>query len=262
LEQALAEDEASPPPKAAVRAAPAKASAARIPDDEDGAFPAPSTGPKGNPAALAGVENAADLPGPEPLTSAAEKEAGPIIDLFGTYVAQCYYSKSWNLREAAVSKMAIELPTVVGNNSAAAVFSACIAIMVSITAKDKIAHVFSAAMSKLLPSLLESCTSGMRRADMSTSLEVLVAGLVDKLGENTPRVREAAMTALTLLAQKEYGGPAFVASNILRKMNKKQASSIRSLQSRLEMLIELTEKANVITDPSSGVTPAVLVSYW
>ena len=137
LEQALAADGSRSPetaaPKILTKAARAAQLAAEMKDESP--FPAsaptmPSSeggaggGGRPDPSKLAGVENAADLPAPEPLSAAAEKEAGPIIDLFGEYVAQCYYSKTWSLREAAVLKMALELPNVLASNSASAVFAA------------------------------------------------------------------------------------------------------------------------------------------
>lgn len=58
---------------------------------------------------LAGVEGAGDLPAPDSLPTALEKEAQPVTDLFGgqsDYVARCLYSRAWSLREAAVLKIA------------------------------------------------------------------------------------------------------------------------------------------------------------
>lgn len=44
----------------------------------------------------------ADLPVPEQLKSADVKDAQPVIDLVGDYVARAMFSKTWQLREAAL----------------------------------------------------------------------------------------------------------------------------------------------------------------
>ena len=43
---------------------------------------------RGDPSQLVGVEGAADLPAPEPLSAVAAKDAGPIIEMFSEYIAQ------------------------------------------------------------------------------------------------------------------------------------------------------------------------------
>jgi hypothetical protein len=44
----------------------------------------------------------ADLPAPEPLTPADAKDAQPLLDLLGDYTVRAMFSKSWQLREAAL----------------------------------------------------------------------------------------------------------------------------------------------------------------
>ena len=45
------------------------------------------------------------LPTPEPLSAAAAKDSGDIIEAYGEYTARCYHSKTWQLREAALQRM-------------------------------------------------------------------------------------------------------------------------------------------------------------
>ena len=97
---------------------------------------------------------------------------------------------------AAVRKMAFELPRVSATGGAApsALFAACAASATAVTLKEKIAHVFVATATTLLPALL--AVGGMRRGEAAASLDLLTTGLVEKLVDNTPRVRDAAMGAL------------------------------------------------------------------
>lgn len=51
----------------------------------------------------------ADLAAPEPLSAADAKDAGPLIDLAGEYLARCLHSRTWQLREAALTALARDL---------------------------------------------------------------------------------------------------------------------------------------------------------
>lgn len=247
---------AAPPPPAAE-----EAGADGGEDDGSGLGGGGVTGPRADPAQLVGVDNAGDLPAPEALSPAAAKEAGPLIDLFGAYVAQCYYSRAWALREAALRKMAHDLPRIAaGGAPPGAIMAACIGVCTAVTARDKIAHVFVAAATQLLPALLTAAPP-RRGGDGAPGLESLAAGLVDKLGDNTPRVRDAAMAALLSIARCEGVGAGFVTAHVVRKMSRKQASSTRSLQSRLQLLARLIDEAGALS-PAGGLSPDMLVHYW
>lgn len=50
-----------------------------------------------------------DLPSPEALSAAAAKDAGPVVDMLGEYLARCLFSRTWQLREAALAHLAKEL---------------------------------------------------------------------------------------------------------------------------------------------------------
>ncbi|CAE8587431.1 unnamed protein product, partial [Polarella glacialis] len=58
---------------------------------------------------LAGVAHAEDLGQPEPLAAGFENEAGPLYALFGEYIVNCIYSKTWSLRDAALQKLSLQL---------------------------------------------------------------------------------------------------------------------------------------------------------
>ena len=51
----------------------------------------------------------ADLPAPEALSAGGSKDAAPLADLVGEYLARCLYSRTWQLREAALAGLAQDL---------------------------------------------------------------------------------------------------------------------------------------------------------
>lgn len=51
----------------------------------------------------------ADLPAPEPLSAADGKDAGPLSELLGEYLTCCAFSKAWQLREAALARVAADM---------------------------------------------------------------------------------------------------------------------------------------------------------
>lgn len=51
----------------------------------------------------------ADLPSPEALSAVDAKDAGPLAEVAGEYLARCVFSRTWQLREAALVWLAKEL---------------------------------------------------------------------------------------------------------------------------------------------------------
>lgn len=230
----------------------------------------PPTGPQAvhdgaDPSRLAGVEGAASLTAPDPLSVAAEKEGAPVLELFGEYVTRCLYSKAWNLREAAALKMALDLNANTVQIRGASL-SSISALISNILSRDRIANVIAAVSSKLLPAVVSSFVRGTgggaaARAELATALDPSITNLMEKLGENTPKVREAAMKGVEALAAPEAVGAAAIARNyLLRKAPKKQAGNLLNLISRLEALTELVNVRGLL-DKSTGVQAADLVDY-
>ena len=230
----------------------------------------PPSGPQAvhdgaDPSQLAGVEGAASLTAPDPLSAQTEKDAAPLIELFGDYVTRCFYSKAWNLREAAALKMALDL-----NANAVQIRGpslSSISMLISyVLSRDRIANVIAAVSSKLLPAVVSSFVRGTggsaaARAELATALDPSITNLMEKLGDNTPKVREAATKGMEALAAPEAVGAAAIARNyLLRKAPKKQAGNLLNLISRLEALTELVNTRGLL-DKSTGVQAEDLVDY-
>lgn len=185
-----------------------------------------ASGGKADPAQLAGVEGAGDLPAPDPLSSTGEKEAGHLIETFGMYVVRCFCSRAWNLREAAVAKMAIELPKLVASGRLKRLEALSIAcgVVADIALKDRIANMFITAVDSLLSAALNvavgNSSQAVRRADLTSCLEPVNLALLEKLGDNTPKVREAAVNAAVEFALPQVLGAGHMATALMRRPSK------------------------------------------
>jgi centrosomal protein CEP104 len=228
-----------------------------------------SAGGAADPSALAGVEGAEDLPAPDPLSATGEKEAGHLIDVFGMYLVRCFCSRAWSLREAAVIKMGIELPRLVSQAKLSRVEALQLAstVVADIALRERIAHVFTAGAARFLPAAIQTAAESggaggpaARRNDFAHALDPVATAFVDKLGDNTPKVREAAISGLIDIAAQGILGAASVSSFLMRRPGKKQATNTIGLQSRLEVLTLLIEQRGLLV-PSSGVTADALVAF-
>jgi len=88
--------------------------------------------------------------------------------------------------------------------------------------------------------------------DLQHRLDPMAQCLVVKLGDNQPRVREAALDALLALASAPPVGCGFVVYQATRKLPKRQTGKVwRPLASRLQLLRDLVDEYGV---PGGGVS--------
>jgi hypothetical protein len=175
------------------------------------AQPGPDSGPvdaAADPSQLTGVEGAASLPAPDPLAPSVEKEAAPLVEVFGEYVVRCLYSRAWSLREAAMLKMALELQSPHQHLARGPALAACATVVQNALTRDRIVNVLVACSAKLLPAVAAAyaAASGGGAQQLAATLDPTVAVLMEKLGDNTPKVREAAVKALDALAAPDMLG--------------------------------------------------------
>jgi len=198
---------------------------------------------------LIGVPNYEELPLPEALPVGAlggeGNELADIVRLLGEYIVRCLLSKQWSLREAALLKFKLELPTLEGTNNAAELVPA-ICKLIQVGCEDKIAQVFLTTLQLLDDSLSLLGRSGVPARDIQHRLEGVASTLVFKLGDNQPRVREAAMDALLSLASCAPVGCDFVVRCSTRKLPTRQTGKVwRPLASRLQLLRDLVDEYGV-----------------
>lgn len=105
-----------------------------------------------------------DLPAPEPIPPAEAKDAEALIDALGEYTVRALYSKTWQLREAALVSIekVLKGPGVKGHKGD--LFKA-LSRALSKTVQDKVANVFHNTVqvgSSPAPALKEHCFVGKK----------------------------------------------------------------------------------------------------
>ena len=218
---------------------------------------------EGGPHPLEGVPNFSELPVPEPMavgaTAGEGNDLADLVRLVGEYVVRCLLSKTWGLREAAVLKAKLLLPELEAANGAAVLVSPLCRLLQT-GADDKIAQVFLTSLQ-----LLEECCGLFGRLrvgarDLQHKLDGTTNTLVLKLGDNQPRVREAAFDALLALAACPPVGCDFVVKVAIRKLPKRQTGKVwRPLASRLQLLRDLVDEYGV--GSASGLTADLAMGF-
>lgn len=208
---------------------------------------------------LEGVPNVTDLPVPEELVGKSKDVADQngVTALAGEYIARCLFSKNWQLREAAITKIHMRLETEFENDPGITSCIPALATIVRVGVEDKIQQVLFNAVA-----LLDDMLAGSRRAKIGRSviapaLDPVTANLVEKLSDGKERIREGARKGTEVLASSANIGPAVVGAHALRPLNAKQRAAWRPIVARLQILTELINQYGLGT--SSGImAPAVM----
>ncbi|PNW77316.1 hypothetical protein CHLRE_10g431150v5 [Chlamydomonas reinhardtii] len=137
-----------------------------------------------------------DLPAPEQLAGAIAKDAEALGDMAGEYVARAFFSKNWQLRDAAVAYLTKEVSSG-GMEGKREAFRTLVGV-VRRGMKDKVANVYLSCLA-LLPALVDSGLGGGGR-EIEGMSEQLLPALVEKLGDNNARLREASKESIMFLA--------------------------------------------------------------
>eukprot|EP00878_Enallax_costatus_P018713 GHUV01019714.1.p1 GENE.GHUV01019714.1~~GHUV01019714.1.p1 ORF type:complete len:592 (+),score=256.35 GHUV01019714.1:204-1778(+) len=143
-----------------------------------------------------------DLPPPELLSAGASKDAEPVTDIAGEYVAAAFFSKNWQLRDAAAAWLA----DLVANgrvNDQRELAKALVKLAVK-GLKDKVPQVYNSSLG-LLQALLTALGSGGGSRDVYQAVETALPVLLERLSDNNPRLRDSARDALVALAQEPEG---------------------------------------------------------
>lgn len=202
---------------------------------------------------LSGVANVEDLSQPEPLTANVEKEAEPLVHLFGQYVTCCAFSKTWNLRDAALQKLALDLSKGVYAEQDPKQLLHALVTVLKRAIPDKNVQVFlsGAALLQVMCSRLLSRGS-LKKQEAQASLESLMLLLVDRLGDVNARVDKTARDAHLDLARCSSVGALFTAQHLLRSPKKKTVPP-RVFASRLQLLTALVAEAGLQPESREGL---------
>ena len=199
---------------------------------------------------LEGVEGYQDLVDPENIPPAMMSEARELSEVFGMYVIQCFYSKTWQLREAALSKIILEFPRVL--NDGGMLRSQLFLLtcrMLQTCASEKVANVFSKSIN-FLKLVLTGVASDIHRSEVTAGLERYTLTLVEKLGNTNARVRQDASNALMAMARSNSVGPAYVAIILLKKPKKEVPTAFRPILGRMQVLQNIMEQFGFFNDLS------------
>ncbi|KXZ41368.1 hypothetical protein GPECTOR_518g498 [Gonium pectorale] len=124
------------------------------------------------------------------------KDAEGLEELAGGYVARAFFSKNWQLRDAAVAWLTKEVSGG-GFEGKRDAFRNLVRVAVR-GMKDKVANVYLSCLA-LLPAMVDSGLGGGGR-DAESMAEAVLPLLIDKLGDNNARLREASKESIMLLA--------------------------------------------------------------
>lgn len=212
---------------------------------------------------LGGVPNLEDLGQPDPIPTHLQAEAEPLCSVFGSYIIQCAFSKSWSLRDAALQKLALQIThtDILNMQDTDRLLSAYVTILVR-TIPDKNVQVFhssSLLLKAVCSDLIGGASFGRPR---QVSLEPLLVPLAERLGDGNARVEKTARDAHWDIARSV--GAAFAAQHLLRAPKKKTVPP-RVFSSRLQLLAALVSEFGVQPKSRDGIAlepAAQLAMEW
>ena len=191
-----------------------------------------------------------DLPIAEPLGAVDAKDAAPLAELVGQYTTMALFSKNWQLRDAALTKVegllvrGEPLGGEYGDDAAEAAAghggdhlrTLCRAAARAL--RDKVAAV-ALGGGKLLRPLLERYASeaGVAPRDTSGAFADVVNALADRAGDANPRLHAVAADGLQVLASHAAVGLGIVANTLLKPQ--KNSAAVRPIIGRLTVLDSL-----------------------
>lgn len=199
---------------------------------------------------LRGVPNVEDLGAPEALPANADKEVDLLLNLFGDFVTRCIYSKTWNLRDAALQKLALDLREGARGRDDPGQLLQAYATILKRGAKDTNVQAFNSAANLVQAVCAQLLESGkVRRGDAQAMLDPMMPLLVERLGDANARVQQTARDAMLDLAR--CLGAQFATQYVLQEPKKKVHARVYS--SRLLVLNAMASEFGVQPESRDGV---------
>eukprot|EP00913_Durusdinium_trenchii_P034482 g32259.t1 len=127
------------------------------------------------------LRSAIDRPPERPM-----EEAELLNELFGEYLTRCVFSKTWNLRDAALQKLALDLQNGLHRSHDQSRLLTGFVQVLKRMVPDKNVQVFLSAMA-LLQALSQVQLRQLRRAEAHSAFEPLMLLLVERLGDGNVR---------------------------------------------------------------------------
>lgn len=171
--------------------------------------------------------------------------------ILGSYCTRCLFSKHWSLREAALLKLSLDLQTAMDNyktrNSDSAAnwwdgFSRGLCMILEKAINDRIVQVFLTGLLLLDDCILQFEAQGSPQKEVLSLIGNLLIQLIEKLGDNNPKVVEGCETALMSLAFSDVVGPLSVGSQVIKLMSLSDPKAMNSVVMRCNLLQSLLEE--------------------
>lgn len=199
---------------------------------------------------------------PEPLTGQQLKQAEPIAHILTEPIVKRVFSKNRQLREEGLSRIQAELTS----RSSSEIFQEIenweiysgVLGAVRYTIADNISQISMKAMG-LLGVLLKSIPPNRSyiRGEAAEYLQSILTLLLDKVGDNTAKVREMAEKTYMMLARTDIVGVG-PAVQVLLKPNKEKSTSQKHNLGRLSLLTVVVSEFRI---DNSQVPFAPVVEY-
>ena len=174
----------------------------------------------------------AALPYASNLPAELQAAVAPLAEAFGQDTMQCFYSKQWAPREAALRRVEAILRNMDTCDRRLLLYTV---FMLENALVDKVAQVFWGGLS-LLRTVVGSYTLELAPMEVQYSTEKLMPLLVSRLGDSNTRTAQAVEQTCLYFAWKATVGGAYVARHVLADDHKK---NVKALINKLMLLSQL-----------------------
>ncbi|PRP79559.1 hypothetical protein PROFUN_12792 [Planoprotostelium fungivorum] len=164
---------------------------------------------------------------PEEVPASFRKDYEPLFAIFGDRNVLSMFSKSWSVNS--------NIPTVLKDVDPLDVFRGGLKLL-DIGIADKNVSVCCAAM-QLLLTLIREAAPSLSRSNLTSSVATHTDIIVDKMGETNPKLKDQSTQLLCFMMETSNLGPQFIVHHLL-KQKKKQAPNPKSVQAKLELLLD------------------------
>jgi len=203
---------------------------------------------------LYGIPGHEDLPLPEEV-SFEDGHVSPdalqkVESLIGTYLAKCFFSRHWSLREAAIQKTSIILPSLRNQMTTEQIYRGLL-VVTERALEDRIVQVVLTALVFVDNVITEFEKGGMMPRESVSLLTPIIINLIGKLGDSKPKVVDTAEKALMSFALSTCIGPSHIAQTLVRTTNLKDMKGGKSLVTRFVLLRQLMDGFDLQEGPST-----------
>lgn len=170
--------------------------------------------------------------------------------LIGSYLSKCFFSKHWSLREAAILKTSMILPSIRDQVNKDVMYRGLL-LITERALEDRIVQVALTALVFVDNVITEFEKGGMAPKDAIPLLNPIIINLMGKLGDSKPKVVDTAEKALMSFALSTCFGPSHIAYHLVKRTNIKDMKGGKALVSRFVLLRQLIDDFDLQEGPSS-----------